>query len=142
MFLISPQILFSAVSGGGGGGGSPVVSINDQAVTQSGSTVGQVAGYRLESTGIAQARHKSVRSTLETWLISGVVSDYVAYVTYIGDTPTGTIGSEISLSGSPEWTLSAAPMEILSCDLTVQIRDAVSHAVLDTCTVQLTSEQF
>lgn len=118
-----------------------LVSITDQTVAQSGTIAGQTAGYRLNTSGAAQARNRNSYSTLETWKLLGASSDYVAYVTVSGDPLTsGTTDAEVNLNTSPEWYITAPNGGMLTSVLTVQIRDGSTHSVLDTATITLVSE--
>lgn len=145
-FLFASNILYSS------GGAPPTppdpedpeigsVSVTNQAVTQSGILPTQIAGYRVNTSGIVEARNRNSYSTRETWLLTGASSDFVAYVTYTGDVPTGTLSSEVNLSTSPEWSVNGDSGEKVTV-LTVEIRNASTHAVLDSCTVELTAEKI
>lgn len=119
------------------------VVFNDQTIAQTGSTLGQVAGYRINASGIAEAKNKTVYSTLETWLTSGAAADFEVYCTATGDTPSGTLTTWVSLSGSPEWTLGTSTIgEALFTGLTLQVRVVATGVVVDTWTVSLEAERF
>jgi hypothetical protein len=143
MFLLASHLLFPAASGGGGGPPpTTLVSITNQNVEYAFEGLGnRVAGYRLNTAGNAQGRENTNYYTLENWLVSGASSDYVAYVTATGDTVTGTLNAEVALSSSPEWYVTTAGYGSVTATLTVQIRKASDHSVLDTATITLYAER-
>ena len=124
------------------------VGISDQtviaSVTGGGVPQGARAGYRLNSSGAAEEQvGAGSYSTLETWLTSGDVSLLQARVTVTsGSLTSGTTGTWINLSTSPEWYLQdadAGPPSV-TCIFTVEIRHAASGIVLDSATITLTSD--
>ena len=65
-----------------------------------------MAGYRLNTSGIAERRQFVTYSTLETWRLSGVSSDFEARVTVLsGALTSGTINTWVSLGSSQEWNV-------------------------------------
>ncbi len=57
-----------------------------------------------------------------------------------GTTPAGSAtGSWLALSSDRFWSLSRTNIGTVTCNLTIEIRDAVSLVVLDSCTVVLTA---
>lgn len=124
------------------------VSITDQSiiasVTGGGVPQNARAGYRLNSSGVAQELvGAGSYSTLETWLTTGDVSLFEARVTVTsGVLSSGTTGTWIALSTSPEWYIQDADAGPLSasCTFTVEIRHAASGQVLDSATITLNSD--
>lgn len=123
--------------------GSALVSIGDafsSAIVIFPGTA--TAGYRLNSDGVAYIRNTSGSYTAISgqWMLSGTNSDYEARVTLIsGRTPTGTIGSWVSLGSTQSWELSVSS-GFWASEFIVEIRLASSGAVLDTAAVTLNAE--
>lgn len=119
-------------------------SFNDFTVSQSSGFGSAAAGYRVNTSGVAQSRRKNVYATLETWLLSGASSDYEVQATGGGDNPeeiVGTTGSWINCSLSPEWYIDSVGDRI-SVQLLLQVRPAGGGAVIDSWTITLNSERF
>ena len=86
----------------------PSAALSAQSISQTGSTTGNsVAGVRLNTSGVLQAKNIAVYSTLMTWLLTGLSSDHEVFATDTGvDTmSTGTFGTWLSGDTNPEWTL-------------------------------------
>jgi hypothetical protein len=124
------------------------VSITDQLIASSATppTIPQVtAGYTLLSSGQAQRRTGATGSPFYIniageWLISGLSTDFDVMATLVsGTSPSGSaVGSWLNLGTSREWRLtSGAAGTLFNCVLTVQIRNAVTLAVLDTATIEI-----
>lgn len=122
-----------------------LVSITNQSVSQVGSALAQRAGYRLNTSGIVESLRLTTYATLETWKVSGSTSAYVAYVTISGDalgTGSSATSTEVAITGSPEWYINTSTLGLSkTCTLTVEIRNASTHAVLDTATITLYVER-
>ncbi len=120
------------------------VSISDQTVSQYGFG-SQTAGYRLHSSGVAQALNNLVATTLETWRLSGASSDYEARAAAVsGSVSSGPVGTWVSLDTSPEWavnrTVSGTYKE---ATITVEIRSAASpFTVLASAQITLIAEVY
>lgn len=128
----------------------PPVQISDQLIQVSGliSSGSALAGYRLNASGIAEKREKTVYSTLETWLIAGAASAYDVRATITSSdtsdaTSTGSFGVWLNLGTSREWSVnrntSAAGVSFII--MTVEIRNTSTGVVLDSATIQLESER-
>lgn len=120
------------------------VAITDQTVMQGGFGT-QEAGYRLNTSGVAQALNNGVASTRETWRLSGVTADYEGRATAVsGTVSTGTVGAWLALTTSPEWTVTrSAPGTVKDATITVEIRLAASpFTVLDSALISLSAEVY
>lgn len=98
--------------------------------------------YQLTSTGLARKSENGSYTTLETWLNTGLSSDYEVRATLSsGDALfSGTTGSWLNLATSREWEQAASSGDPFSSTLTVEIRMAASpFTVLDTATITLTA---
>lgn len=116
------------------------VAIADRLVYKGGGGVGTVtASINYNSTGIT-TNHAGV--TLETWLVSGVNSDYQIRATFqSGDAVTGTFGTWQLLSTNRQWSIAATtPANNLGTFL-IEIRLAASpNTVLDSATITLNAD--
>lgn len=118
------------------------INITDQNLYFSRPIGTTTAGYRLNSSGIVEARDFAGYSTLETWLVSGTASNYEAKATVlVGSVSTGTTGSWLSLGSSREWTVTQASMGTKQCQLLVEIRNASTLAVVDSAAITLEAER-
>ena len=70
-------------------------AITDQSITSIGPTGTRTAGYRLNTSGIAESRVQADYATIETWLVVGAASDYEVRATLVtGDALTsGVVGT-------------------------------------------------
>lgn len=110
---------------------------NTVSIAGTGSGPAVSARYNLLSNGRVTDQSATI---LEFWLLTGVAADYEVKASQIsGDTITGTMDSWLALSGSPFWRInSAGPLREGS--MSVQIRDAVTHAVLVGATIGLSAD--
>lgn len=133
-------LLLAGRGAGSGGGGGGSVALTDQSLSRAtfnGLTA--TVGYRIDSDGGVYSV-KGTAVLLETWLLSGLNSDYEVRATLVsGDTPSGTLGSWLACSTDRTWSLAAVDEELF-CSLSIQIRDAAApNTVRATCTVDITS---
>lgn len=122
------------------------VVINDRTVTRNSTSSSShpTAYWTINSDGTVHYP-SSVNGTDtvgETWLQSGVNSDYQVRATVTaGAVNSGTTGSWLALSTTRTW--SVTPSSYGGADatatLTIEIRDAVTLAVLETATITLSS---
>lgn len=123
----------------------PTVSITDQSITVQRLSTSATAGYRLNSSGIAERLAGLTYTTLETWLLSGAASDYEVRVTLSSGTlSSGTTDTWQSLGTSREWTVvdSALDASIVAAVIVVEIRDATTLMILDTATINLQADSI
>lgn len=134
-------MLIAAIAGTIGGAR---VSITDQGVSDVQPSPGTAfAGYRLTSSGEAQTDTNSSSWTrVEDWIrpTSAAPGSYEVRATLNSGTLTsGTTGSWLALSTTPEWTVERTLNGISSASLTIEIRRGTT--VLDSATVTLTAER-
>ena len=112
-------------------------AITDQYITSVGPTGPRTAGYRLNTSGIAESLVQAAYSTIETWRVVGAGSDYEVRATLVtGDALTsGTVGTWQALSSSQEWQISAWKPSKMS-ELLIEIR-TTAGVVVDSATVTL-----
>ena len=112
-------------------------AITDQYITSVGPTGPRTAGYRLNTSGIAESRVQTAYTTIETWRVVGAASDYEVRATLVtGDALTyGTVGTWQALSSSQEWQISAWKPSKMS-ELLIEIR-TTAGVVVDSATVTL-----
>lgn len=80
------------------------IVLNNQAIGHSTGIGGATAGYRLNTSGIAEKLVGASYSTLETWLSAWASSAYECRATVtFGTLTSGTAGSWLALSSSREW---------------------------------------
>ena len=97
--------------------------------------------YRLNLDGSVEKYSGGGYSTLETWLLSGVNSDYESRVTVnSGSLTSGTTGTWQVLSGSREWVLNRTFPGTVVVNFTIEIRRVSDSAVLDTAVIEMTAE--
>ena len=120
------------------------VNITDQSISDLRPSARATAGYRLNSSGIAESIVDVTYTTLETWLLSGAASDYEVRVTLsLGTLSSGTTGTWQNLGTSRSWTVVAGNSypEIAEAEIVVEIRDATTLMILDTATITLYAER-
>lgn len=105
------------------------------------------AGYRLNTSGIAEKLEGAAYTTLETWLGSPGYSSssYESRATLQSGDPlsSGTTGTWQALSSSREWQQQATvPGTTLTSTLLIEIRNTTTLAVVDSATIILTSERL
>ena len=111
-----------------------VVSITNQGAVDSnpGGTV--TVRYQLRTDGSVWVDDFGFAS-VETWLLIGANSDFEVRATAVSGTLTsGTIGSWELLSSQRTWALTAGNTDDFA-EITIEIRDALTQVVLDSCTV-------
>ncbi len=120
------------------------IAITDQTVSATKPVGTSTAGYRLNTSGIAEKLENLSYTTLETWLVLGAAASYEARATLNSGTLTsGTTGSWLALSSSREWTVDdsvsdASPVE---ATITVEIRNAATLVVVDSAVIDLSAER-
>jgi len=102
------------------------------------------AGFRIHSNGTMQGSEDFLNWAIDlgTWLISGVNSAYQVRATLLsGDEPTGDNFDEwLALSSTRTWTHTSTGMALdKSCSMLIEVRFVASGAILDTCTVNLST---
>jgi|JI9StandDraft_1071089.scaffolds.fasta_scaffold41208_4 hypothetical protein len=122
------------------------IIINNQSINRTAGAA-TTAGYRLNTSGIAEKLEGASYTTLETWLGSPgyASSSYEARATLQSGDPlsSGTVGTWQALSSSREWQQQATlPGTTLTSTLLIEIRNATTLAVVDTATITLTSERL
>jgi len=112
-------------------------AITDQSITSLDPVGTRTAGYRLNTSGIAESRVQAAYSTIETWLVIGAASDYEVRATLVtGDALTsGTVGTWQALSASREWLITATTPSKMS-ELLIEIR-TTAGVVVDSATITL-----
>jgi len=122
----------------------PTVNITDQSINVTRSSAPSTAGYRLNSSGIAESLSNLAYTTLETWLLSGAASDYEVRVTLSSGTlSSGTTGTWQNLGTSRSWTVVDSTFDAVfaEAEIVVEIRDATTLMILDTATITLQAER-
>ena len=123
----------------------PTVNITDQSIQVTNPSTRATAGYRLNSSGIAESLSNLAYTTLETWLLSGAASDYEVRVTLSSGTlSSGTTGTWQNLGTSRSWTVVDTTFDgiISEADIVVEIRDATTLMILDSATINLQAERI
>ena len=122
----------------------PTVNITNTSIYATRFVGTATAGYRLNSSGIAESQVNATYSTLETWLLSGSASDYEVRATLSSGTlSSGTTGTWENLGTSRSWTVddSIVDATISGAVIVVEIRDATTLLLLDTATITLQAER-
>jgi hypothetical protein len=123
-----------------GGGGGTLVSITPQSIFKIGNGTGTVTGsYKLAADGKV---YNHTGAVLETWLISGVNSDYEARATHQSGSAltTGTMDTWLALSSDRTWTLDAASPTSKTSVFLIEIRDVATSTVQDSASITLDVE--
>lgn len=122
------------------------VNLTNHTVSDTSTTPGAEASFILNLDGRAQHGELVLGTSGDysgEWRVSGASADYESRVTKnSGTTPTtGTLNTWQALSSTRTWALATdADPQTRTCNLTVEIRDAVTLVVLDSCTVVLNAE--
>ena len=117
---------------------SAAAAVTDQSITSLGPTGTLTAGYRLNTSGIAESRVQAAYSTIETWLVVGAASDYEVRATLVtGDALTsGVVGTWQALSSPREWLISVTTPGAKLSELLIEIR-TTAGVVVDSATITL-----
>ena len=96
------------------------INITGTSVSDSAGVGTAVAGFRLNTSGIAEKLVRITYTTLETWLAFGTAGNYECRATLDSGTLTsGTTGSWLALSSSREWKVErGSPGTASACELT------------------------
>ena len=124
---------------------NPTVSIVDQFISATRPSAASTAGYRLNSSGIAESLSNLTYTTLETWLLSGAASAYEARATLSSGTlSSGTTGTWENLGTSRSWSVVDSVWDGSQAEavIVVEIRDATTLMILDTATITLQAERI
>lgn len=98
------------------------------------------AGFRLNANGNAEQRLQNAYSVLETWLDTGVNSDYQVRATLTGGvTPNGTLDTWLSLSTSREWNITEGGSTPSTSYILIEIRSAATGVVIDTANIEISA---
>lgn len=117
------------------------ITLSDQTVLDSVPSGGATAGYRLNSTGIAELLTGASYTTAETWLAGGASSGYECRATItFGSLTSGTTGSWLSISSPREWYVSRISSGSSQCTFTLEIRNASTLVVVASATIDLTAQ--
>ena len=124
----------------GGGGGT--VSISNLTVSKTVIGSAATAAYRIDNDGTVKNHDLT---TLETWLISGLASDYEVRATLTsGTTPTaGTMGSWLNCGTDRTWsnTDNTANGVSVTSTMLIEIRDVATSTVQDNASVTVEAER-
>lgn len=121
--------------------GSGLLQLSDQTVASLNPSPA-TAGYRLNSSGVAQSRVQNTYATLESWLISGAASDYEFRATLLSGTlSAGTVGSWLAGNSSPEWNCTDPTVDGVDAEATILVegRLASTGPVIDSATIVITA---
>lgn len=115
------------------------ITLTDQSISHLTSGVA-TAGYRLNSTGIAEQREGGSYSTLETWIAIGSASSYECRATVtFGALTSGTADTWLNLGSSREWYVQRSTSGSSDCIIIVEIRNASTLAVVSTATIEMSA---
>jgi len=123
----------------------PRVSISDTTMTRFTTAPAQVY-YEVQSGGTVHKTGPGGEDIeVETWLLVGSASDYEIMVTVNSSTvPLGgsATATWLSLGTTRSWTLTDSTADAVgeSAEILVQIRDATSHAILDSATITMSAQ--
>jgi hypothetical protein len=119
------------------------ILISAQNIYKSRSVGISTAGYRLNTSGIAEDQSASGYSTLESWILFGTTSNYECRATLnSGTSPTGSaVGSWLALSSSREWYVTKASVGSTVCSLLIEIRNATTLVTLTSAVIDLEAER-
>jgi len=119
---------------------SAAAAVTNQSITSLGPTGPRTAGYRLNTSGIAESRVQASYTTIETWLVVGAASDYEVRATLVTGDPldSGVVGTWQALSSPREWLISATTPSKMS-ELLIEIR-ITAGVVVGSATVTLEAE--
>jgi hypothetical protein len=127
-----------------GSGSGPLIQLTTPRSVSytSGGIFQAVAGYRVDSDAFVYtaANFNGVYTASEQWDSDpSTVGNYEVRATLAsGNTPTGSaLATWLILSSDRTWELVASPGNVLSCTLTIDIRDTATSTIRATATVDL-----
>ena len=118
------------------------VSITNQSVYKNVIGAPATATYQVANTGLVKDQDAA---TLETWLLVGTAAEFDVRATLAsGTSPSGSaLATWLNLATSRSWSSvdSVANAIDVTCNLTIEIRNASTLAVLDTATATITASR-
>jgi hypothetical protein len=130
-----------------GSAGGPLIQLTTPRTVSyaSGGIFTAVAGYRVDSDSFiyTAANFNGVYSVQEQWDSNPTtVGNYEVRATLVsGNTPSGSaLSTWLVLSSDRTWELSASPGNLLTCVLTIEVRDTATSTVRATATVTLNAD--
>jgi hypothetical protein len=128
----------------GSGGGGPLIQLTTPRTIayNSGGILSAQAGYGLDPNSYVYtaANSNGSYSQSEQWdSIPATTSNYQVRATLnSGDTPTGSaLATWLTVSTFRSWLLNASAGTLLTCNLTIEVRDIATSTVQATATVTL-----
>ena len=122
---------------------TPRVQLTDTSVNRTVAGGTAVATYRLDAAGtISKTVFGGGISVYETWLLSGVNSDYQVRATLLSGGPlSGTAGTWQACSTSRTWTVSDAVADAneVAASVLIEIRDVATTTVLTSATIAMSA---
>jgi hypothetical protein len=131
-----------AVAAMGGALGAPSVVAFDDNTSEAYSE--NTAGVIFHSDGSLSIYYVGVPNVIGYWLTPQTnMSDYEIRATLnSGDTPTGTLSTWEALTTDRQWTLqTSTPLDVVTCNLTIEIRWTGNNVVQDSATFIITANQ-
>lgn len=114
----------------------PRVQLSDQAIVKTSTVHPVTASYSIMAGGSVSDQDGTL---LEVWKLSGAATDYEVRATVTSGTlSSGTAGAWLSLGTSRTWSKTTSATATVN--LLVEIRDAVTLAVLDTANISITAD--
>lgn len=118
------------------GSNQPLVDISNDTAFWRGVDEAPLASYELNSSGVGAISNLNQTYDNWDWLLLGVNSDYQVRATLqSGSTPSGTLGSWVSLNTTRQWVLTRGSPGVSSCSLLIEIRKISNSQVIDSATI-------
>lgn len=123
---------------------SPTAATTDRTVSAvSLSPTDATTSYVVNTSGVIQEAVNGVTTNLETWILSGVSSDFEVRATAVsGAVTSGTMGTWIAATTSPVWTKNRInnASGIDTASFTLEIRRVSDSVVVDSSTITMSAE--
>jgi len=117
------------------------VALDDISITHFPPSGSATAGYRLNSSGVAESLEGVAYATVGQWIAIGTSDDFECRATITGGAlSSGTTGAWLSLTSSREWKVTKTSSGVATADLTIEIRRASTGVVRATASITLEAE--
>lgn len=117
------------------------VALDDISIAHRPPSGSATAGYRLNSSGVAESLEGVTYATVGKWIALGTSDDFECQATITdGLLSSGTTGAWLSLTSSQEWKVTKTSSGVATAALMIEIRRASTGVVRATAFITLEAE--
>lgn len=129
--------------GAASGGNAATAILTDATPYSSGSGI-RTAAFRIANDGYVYHGDNGTYTQQYAWKQSGAVADFDVYASVVYGSPSGTTGTWVNLATTRDWEVTDVAQDGSdeTAELTIQIRNASTLAVLTTATITLAAARL